>query len=264
MVTPLKISIVTVVYNDYKNIEDTINSVLSQEYNNIEYIVIDGGSTDGTVDIIKRYADRLSYWISEPDKGIYDAMNKGIEHCTGQWINFMNCGDTFNSNDVISKIFSNQENLLADVLYGDVLLQYNNIGAIIRRYNNLKPDTVSTNLCHQSTFIRTELMRKYKYDTSFKIAADVYFFYQIHEKEDAQFKYVPIVVANYESEDGVSAKNLRRMYQEYQKIHNIKKFSYAWLKMLIKNELKLLFYNMPFGLSDILKERRLKRLYNNK
>ena len=84
----LKISIVTVSYNAAETIEQTISSVVNQTYENIEYIIIDGGSTDGTVDIIRKYEDRIAYWVSEPDKGIYDAMNKGIDVATGDYIYF--------------------------------------------------------------------------------------------------------------------------------------------------------------------------------
>ena len=88
------ISVVTVSYNAVATIEQTLLSVINQTYPNIEYIIIDGGSTDGTVDIIKKYADEIVYWISEPDKGIYDAMNKGIKKANGEWINFINAGDS--------------------------------------------------------------------------------------------------------------------------------------------------------------------------
>lgn len=89
------ISVVTVSYNAVATIEQTLLSVINQTYPNIEYIIIDGGSTDGTVDIIKKYADEIVYWISEPDKGIYDAMNKGIKKANGEWINFINAGDSY-------------------------------------------------------------------------------------------------------------------------------------------------------------------------
>ena len=85
------ITVVTVVFNDVQHIEETILSVVNQTYPNIEYIIIDGGSTDGTVDIIKKYEERIAYWVSEPDQGIYDAMNKGIQKATGEWINFYCC-----------------------------------------------------------------------------------------------------------------------------------------------------------------------------
>ena len=94
----MKVSVITISYNAVSVIEDTIQSVLNQSYKDIEYIIIDGGSTDGTVDIIKKYQDKINYWVSEPDNGIYDAMNKGIDKATGEWINFMNAGDYFHSN----------------------------------------------------------------------------------------------------------------------------------------------------------------------
>lgn len=99
-----KVSVITVVFNDVKHIKGTMESFFSQTYENKEYIVIDGGSTDGTKEIIERYADRLAYWCSEPDGGIYDAMNKGISHATGGWINFLNCGDRFCADDTIEKV----------------------------------------------------------------------------------------------------------------------------------------------------------------
>ena len=89
------ISVITVCYNVASSIEKTMLSVLNQTYKNLEYIIIDGNSTDGTVDIIKRYAERLTFWISEPDNGIYDAMNKGIVKATGEFLIFMNAGDQF-------------------------------------------------------------------------------------------------------------------------------------------------------------------------
>mgnify|MGYP001033420933 FL=1 len=103
--TDTLISVVTVSYNAVLTIEQTILSVINQTYPNVEYIIIDGGSTDGTVDIIKKYADKIAYWVSEPDKGIYDAMNKGGLKATGDFIQFLNAGDWFENEHVIEKIF---------------------------------------------------------------------------------------------------------------------------------------------------------------
>jgi len=114
----MKISVITVCYNAVDTIEETIKSVIGQTYPDIEYIVIDGGSKDGTVDIIKKYADKIAYWVSEPDKGIYDAMNKGIAVASGDYINMMNSGDTFVSDETVEKavaIFPKD----ADVIFGD-------------------------------------------------------------------------------------------------------------------------------------------------
>lgn len=115
------ISIITISYNSCLTIEDTILSVINQTYPHIEYIVIDGGSKDGTVDIIKRYENKISYWISEPDKGIYYAMNKGIAATTGEWINFINCGDSFYDKNVIARLFKDSIGENYSVVYGNTV-----------------------------------------------------------------------------------------------------------------------------------------------
>ena len=112
-----KISVITVVFNDVANIRATMESFFSQTWEDKEYIVIDGGSTDGTVDIIKEYADKLAYWCSEKDNGIYDAMNKGIVHATGDWINILNSGDYYASNDALNKVIT----LAIDINSTDIL-----------------------------------------------------------------------------------------------------------------------------------------------
>ena len=113
------ISIITVVYNDIENIEETILSVLSQTYDNIELIVIDGASNDGTADVIKKYDKKIDYWISEKDGGIFDAMNKGIKVSKGDYINFMNSGDFFTSADLVNEVVKNLDNQRIDLLYGN-------------------------------------------------------------------------------------------------------------------------------------------------
>ena len=115
-----KISIITVCYNAVELIEKTIQSVLSQSYDNIEYIIIDGKSTDGTVEVIQRYAGRLAHWSSEPDGGIFDAMNKGLGLATGEWVNFMNAGDWFYDDDVVAQIVEKIDSKLT-IIYGNTL-----------------------------------------------------------------------------------------------------------------------------------------------
>ncbi len=111
------VTIITVVYNRSKYLAQTIESILSQSYSNVEYILIDGGSTDGTLDIIQKYEHAIDYWVSEPDSGISDAFNKGLKASTGQWVNFMNCGDSFASADIIQDFADNIDEK-ADVIFG--------------------------------------------------------------------------------------------------------------------------------------------------
>jgi len=115
------ISIITVVYNSLDLLAGTIESVMSQTYSNIEYIVVDGGSTDGTVAIIEKYADHISQWVSEPDKGLYDAMNKGLKMATGDYVWFMNAGDHLYAPDTLEKMIDRWQPD-SDILYGEVML----------------------------------------------------------------------------------------------------------------------------------------------
>ena len=118
-----KISIITVVFNSVNYIEETINSVINQTYSNIEYIIIDGSSTDGTKELINKYKTKIDYYISEKDHGIYDAMNKALNHVTGSWIVFMNSGDKFYNNKVLSDINLNST---YDMYFGATKIISNN------------------------------------------------------------------------------------------------------------------------------------------
>ncbi len=118
----MKLSVITIVFNDVENIEKTINSVFSQTYSNIEYIIIDGASKDGTVDIIKKYSDKLFFWSSEPDAGLYDAMNKGINKARGDYVCFLNSGDLFFEENTIEKMFSSTKNNEVDIFYGETVI----------------------------------------------------------------------------------------------------------------------------------------------
>lgn len=166
------VSVVTVVYNDVFNIERTILSVINQTYKNIEYIIIDGGSTDGTVDIIKKYSDRVAYWVSEPDKGILFAMNKGIDRATGEWINFMNSGDYFFNDTVFEKVFSSTHPT-ADFLYGSFITKFGGLKVRVVPSDNVNSMAwQGMPLCHNTLFAKTTLMKKFPFDTKFKVSSD--------------------------------------------------------------------------------------------
>ena len=172
-----KITVVTICYNAVNTIEKTILSVINQTYNNIEYIVVDGASTDGTMDIIKKYDDRIAKWVSEPDNGIYDAMNKGIDMATGEWINFMNAGDIFFSCFSISSAFDIVDTISADIIYGYQVHSYK-YGKYVRIRLSLDRFRYCMPIGHPSTFVKTSLMKECKFDTNFKIAADYNFFFK--------------------------------------------------------------------------------------
>lgn len=123
---PALVSVITVAYNEETTIEKTILSVVTQNYSPIEYIIIDGGSTDGTVDIIRKYESHITYWISEKDEGIYDAMNKGLKYASGEWSIFMNSGDWFYDETVIEKVFSDKYSSAVGVIYGAVEFRFAN------------------------------------------------------------------------------------------------------------------------------------------
>lgn len=162
------ISVVTVSYNAINTIENTILSVLNQTYSNIEYIIIDGNSIDGTQGIIEKYAESLSYWISEPDFGIFDAMNKGLSIATGEWIVFMNSGDLFYNDEVLSDVFMRNYNDV-DLIYGDVELFSVNRDFIYKQSCN-KYNINLNSVCHQTVFIRRS--RHIAFDLRYRLAAD--------------------------------------------------------------------------------------------
>ena len=167
------ITIITVVKNDPSGLTDTINSVSSQSYSNIEHIVIDGNSSDGTLDVIKAHSASINLWVSEPDGGIYDAMNKGIRLANGMWVNFLNSGDTFFENCTLEKLFAFSMNRDVDVIYGDFALKdvalTNPITIKARSLNSIYTGNVYS---HQSCFVRKTTLVDYPFKTKYKIAAD--------------------------------------------------------------------------------------------
>lgn len=169
----MRISVVTVCYNAVDLIEDTICSVLKQSYSDIEYIIIDGGSTDGTIDTITKYEERIEKWISEPDKGIYDAMNKGINASSGDYIIFLNVGDAFCTSHIIQNVVNHLLNDQKghDIVYGDMIYKYafGNKYVSSKPLNKIRYDMVFS---HQSVFVRTEIMKERKFNLHYKLAAD--------------------------------------------------------------------------------------------
>ena len=179
-------SIITVVFNNPDELELTINNVLDQNFSNYEFIVIDGGSSGPTKAVIERYKDSIDYWVSEPDKGIYDAMNKGIIAANGKWLNFMNAGDIYVDNNVLSDVFKNTENnknyISSSFLIGNTIINYDGFK---KKFNgNIKNIGYGTQFIHQSVFISREFHLTNPYNINQKIAADYEFFFRaIHNNE---------------------------------------------------------------------------------
>lgn len=188
----IRITVITVVFNAVNTIERTIRSVLDQDYCGLEYIIIDGGSTDGTVDIIKKYESKINYWISEPDNGIYDAMNKGLEKATGEWVHFLNADDSF-AFETLKRISFYMKNTDADILHGSI---FNVDGKQIYLRDTLPFDSIGWNMpiCHQAIFMKNN--SKMHFDTDYRLAAD-YKLLVDRYMAGSKIQYVPCVVAYY-------------------------------------------------------------------
>lgn len=170
-----KLSVITIVYNNAKDIERTLLSVLNQTYKNIEYILIDGSSTDGTKDIIYKYKDRLAQFISEPDRGIYDAMNKGLAVATGDYVLFMNSGDEIYDPETVANVFSSAPS--ADIYYGETEMFDENWKSLGQRRHRAPEHfdwhsfKFGMNVSHQAIYIKRSLTEPY--DLQYKYSSDI-------------------------------------------------------------------------------------------
>lgn len=188
------VSVITVTYNAESVLEKTILSVLHQSFSNIEYLIIDGASNDTTLDIIKKYQMEISYWISEPDLGIYDAMNKGCLRARGEWIIFLNAGDVFYNEDILMRLFFKKKYINADVLYGNIsIFNPKTDKSLIQRAES-PTDKKPMSFCHQAVFVRTRIMKQFLFDVHYRICADKDFFFKIY-RLNVIFEFVDIVVS---------------------------------------------------------------------
>lgn len=168
----MKVSIITISYNNLKGLKDTYQSISRQTFDDYEWIVIDGGSTDGTKEFLEEHNSEIAYWCCEPDKGVYNAQNKGTERAKGEYSIYMNSGDSFYADDVLEKVFG--QDIDADIIYGNWMLVFED-GKTRLGYAPEAADLAyffDDNMCHQSMFIRTEAVRERPYDESFRIYAD--------------------------------------------------------------------------------------------
>ncbi len=203
--TPL-VSIVTVVYNGAASLERTIQSVLAQSHPRIEYIIMDGGSTDGTLDILRRYDDRIAYWRSAKDKGIYDAMNKGIAECTGEWIGMINADDWYPADAVAFAMEAATAKPQANILHGDILIHYPNGTSKVKRpkVNGFLLKHWEMVLNHPSFFVRRSTYEGRPFSTELRVGGDHHWTLRAWLEDEQQFHYVPAVLAHF-SVGGASA-----------------------------------------------------------
>ena len=160
------ISIITVVLNSVETIERTINSIINQSFADYEYIIIDGGSNDGTLDIIRKYSNYISFWISESDKGIYDAMNKGIAHAKGQYIGILNSDDWYVTNSLSAVANQIQNNPNIDIIYGNVLGYYSESNIVVANSDHTKL-CKGNSIGHSAAFVRKECYLKRVFTTDY-------------------------------------------------------------------------------------------------
>ncbi len=213
-----KLSIITINLNNKSGLINTINSIINQEFTNFEWIVIDGGSTDGSKQLIEQYTQYITYWKSEPDKGIYNAMNKGINIAKGEYCLFLNSGDYLASKDTLKRVFSH--NYTADIIIGNILFNTFPIkrGIGFQSDHITCFDMIKGSIAHQASFIKKELFDKYGYyDENLKIVSDWKFFlYTIVEKE-CSVKYINEDIAYYDI-NGISSTQISLLKEEKRKV----------------------------------------------
>ena len=209
----MKISVITVAFNAVDTIGDTIKSVASQTHPDIEHIIIDGASTDGTVDVIKSSLDSIALWVSEPDEGIYDAMNKGIDLSSGDVLGFLNADDIYADSHVLQDIAEILVSNTLDACYGDLVYVDENNQDKIKRYYSSKPFSRSRIAygwmpAHPTLYIKRHVIQQYgKFKTDYKIAGDFEYVARIFGKGTATYQYLPRVLVKMKM-GGVSTSNI--------------------------------------------------------
>ena len=209
------LSIITINYNDKEGLHKTIDSVIKQKTKTFEWIIIDGGSNDGSKELLQEYAAHFDYWCSEPDKGIYNAINKGIRKAHGDYCLFLNSGDCLHDENVITKISPELDG--TDFVYGDTWF-VNKQGELVK--SKISPDILTKYYLtclntpnHQSTFIKTSLLKQRPYDESLKIVADwEQLFYEIFFNKKS-YKHINITIADFML-GGVSSTHTKIFHRE--------------------------------------------------
>lgn len=267
----IKISIVTVTFNCENVIEQTIKSIIDQTYPFIEFIIIDGGSIDGTINIINRYKEQISNLISEPDKGIFDAMNKSLNYVSGDYTIFINAGDRFINKNIICNIFENKE-YKADIIYGDIYIE-NKWGYSLRKADPIytkkpsKRDLVfkSQGICHQAIFTRTTILKKIKFNIKYSLGADYDTTYKIFYNGNSQLEYVGFPISIFDDRYGGKSHNqtirvLKERCSMFKYSIKINFYFIAYSKLL-KSKIKLMIEKyMPYFVKRIKEKKYMQKI----
>lgn len=253
----MKLSIITINLNNADGLCHTINSVINQTYKNIEYIIIDGGSSDNSCDVIKKFEEHLTYWISENDNGIYEAMNKGIRKSTGDYIYMLNSGDIFYSNNTIKNIFENNsiKNNTCDFIIGGIILT-NKDKCLKVKYSKELSFRYFINggpPCHQATFTKRNLFHKYAmYDEKLIISSDWKLILLALFKHNCSYVVIDEYIAFYQI-GGISSNIMIRDKERYLVLHeNFANYENDIKLIKTYNKLNLIkriyrFYNKHFS-----------------
>lgn len=253
----IKVSVVTVCYNNPIELEDTVGSVIGQSYRNIEFIIIDGGSGEETLNVIKKYSTSLSKWISEPDDGIYHAMNKGLNAASGDWLIFMNAGDTFYNQQVVEDVVLSHSNE-CDIIFGKSISFFEDIQKV--RYADFSLDDkhwfYRKMPNHQSIFMSKSVYKQNRFDTRFTFFADTFFLRNIFSNYRYHFidRYICFFEIGGVSTYYKSFRNFKRILGESYKISG---FSSTFLSHFIKFFFQLVMARpsyLRFYLKYIVKE----------
>jgi putative colanic acid biosynthesis glycosyltransferase len=215
---PVKISIVTIVLNDAHAVEQTILSVSRQKYANPEFIIVDGGSSDGTTAIINAHSERISWWVSEKDGGIYDAMNKGLQHATGDWVIFLNAGDLFADDMVLHRVLP-ERTPDADVIFGDSIADYGRF----RVYRTAgSPDDLRKGMfcSHQSMFFSRKLFENKLFRTDLEIVADHEFLIRL-QTEGFTFQHIPFPVVTWNTRGISNQRQMKSVVERYKMVKQL-------------------------------------------
>lgn len=259
----MKISLITINFNDAIGLKKTIDSVIHQTFVDFEYIIIDGGSTDSSVDHIKENAEHIEYWITEPDKGVYNAMNKGILAAKGDYLLFLNSGDWFCNKESLGILANNTGNF--DIIYGDNFYVHSEN----KIQENKLPDLITFNylafvngLPHQATLIKKDfILKQGLYDEKLKIVSDWKFFMLSIFKWNASYLHIPHFICYYDF-GGISSTNRPLAEEEKKQIleQEFSNFQYLKEQMILLD--KILFYYKYSRIIRILKMFRLLRKFD--